>query len=212
MKNLNNKTLKLCSLKPLTGFLRDGYCKPVNSDYGNHLICAKMNKKFLNYSAKRGNNLYSVVKPGNNWCICQGRYLEALQANKAPEVIKNASYKYIDPKIKKMMLKKGILKDLNNFKGGNYLPKLRELTKKNKKHIYKLYDPQNKRILAIEEGINQSKTKKNKRRAAQMKKARFNVLRLYRKNKDKKGCNNLTRDMKYMDKKYNLGNTKNICI
>ena len=36
-----------------------------------------------------------------------------------------------------------------------YLPKLRELSKKNKKHIYKLYDPQYKRILAIEEGINQ---------------------------------------------------------
>ena len=205
MKNLNNKTLKLCSFKPLTGFLRDGYCKPVNGDYGNHIICAKMNKKFLNFTAKRGNNLYSVVKPGNNWCICQGRYLEALQANKAPKVIKNATYKYIDPKIKRMMLKK-------KFEGGNYLPKLRELTKKNKKHIYKLYDPRYKRILAIEEGINQYKTKKNKKHAAQMKKARFNVLRLYRKNKDKKGCNNLTRDMKYMDKKYNLGNTKNICI
>ena len=44
-----------------------------------------------------------------------------------------------------------------------------------------------------------------------MKKARFNVLRLYRKNNDKKGCNNFTKDMKYLDKKYNLGNTKNIC-
>jgi uncharacterized protein (DUF2237 family) len=184
--------------------MRDGYCKPVNGDYGNHLICAKMNKEFLDYSAKRGNNLYSVVKPRDNWCICQNRYLQALQVNKAPKVLKNATYKYINPKIKRMMLK-------NKFKGGNYLPKLRELTKKNKKHIYKLYDPQNKRILAIEEGINQYKTKKNKRHAAQMKKARFNVLRLYRKNKDKKGCNNLTKDMKYMDKKYNLGNTKNIC-
>ena len=211
MKNLNNKTLKICSLKPLTGFNRDGYCKPVLNDYGNHLICAKMNKKFLNFTAKRGNNLYSVVKPGDKWCICQGRYLEALQKGKAPKVIKNATYKYIDPKIKKEILRKNLLKDLNNYKGGNYLPKLRELTKKNKKHIYKLYDPQNKRILAIEEGINQYKTKKNKRHAAQMKKARFNVLRLYRKNKDKKGCNNLTKDMKYMDKKYNLGNTKNIC-
>lgn len=179
MKNLNNKTLKICSLKPLTGYMRDGYCKPNNNDYGNHLICAKMNKKFLNYSAKRGNNLYSVVKPGNNWCICQNRYLEALQANKAPKVIKKATYIYINPKIKRMMLKK-------KFKGGNYLPKLRELTKKNKKHIYKLYDPRYKRILAIEEGINESKTKKNKKHAAQMKKARFNVLRLYRKNKDKK--------------------------
>ena len=95
----------------------------------------------------------------------------------------------------------------------NYLPKLRLLTRKNKKHIYKLYDNKYKRILAIEEGINQekNKTKKNKRDAAKMKKARFNVLRMYRKNNDKKGCKNLTQDMIYMDKKYNLGKTKKIC-
>ena len=92
-----------------------------------------------------------------------------------------------------------------------YLPKLRELSKKNKKHIYKLYDLQYKRILAIEEGIKLSKTSKNKREAAKMKKARFNVLRMYRKNKDKKGCRNLTKDMKYIDKKYNLGTTKKMC-
>ena len=49
------------------------------------------------------------------------------------------------------------------FKGGKLLPKLRKLSKENKKHIYKLYDPQRKRILAIEEGINQKKKQKNKR-------------------------------------------------
>ena len=93
------------------------------------------------------------------------------------------------------------------------LPKLRILSKENKKHIYKLYDTQKKRILAIEEGINQKKNKttKNKRDAAKMKKARFNILRLYRKNNDKKGCKNLTKDMIYLDKKYNLGKTKKIC-
>ena len=29
----------------------------------------------------------------------------------------------------------------------NYIPKLRKLSKENKKHIYKLYDPQYKRVL-----------------------------------------------------------------
>ena len=53
--------------------------------------------------------------------------------------------------------------------------------------------------------------KKDKQKAAQMKKARFNILRLYRKNNDKKGCKNLTKDMIYISKKYNLGKTKNIC-
>ncbi len=88
------------------------------------------------------------------------------------------------------------------------LPNLRKITQKNKKHIYKLYDPQNKRILAIDEGINSNKDKKL---AATKKKARFNVLRQYRKYKDVKGCINLTRDMIYIDKKYNLGKTRKIC-
>lgn len=93
------------------------------------------------------------------------------------------------------------------------LPQLRKITKKNKRHIYKLSDPQSKRILAIEEGINneKNKTKKNKREAAIKKKARFNLLRIYRKNKDKNGCKKLTNDMRYMDKKYGLGRTKMIC-
>ena len=205
MKNIKNKTLKICSLKPVTGYNRDGYCHPTIGDYGSHLICAKMDKRFLDYSASRGNNLRSVVKEGENWCLCQNRYYEAYKAKKAPKVIKNATSNKLKSHIKNIFTKK--------FKGGKLLPKLRKLLKENKKHIYKLYDPQYKRILAMEEGIHQkkNKTKKDKINAAKMKKARFNVLRLYRKNKDKKGCNNFTKDMKYLDTKYNLGNTKNIC-
>ena len=93
------------------------------------------------------------------------------------------------------------------------LPKLRLLTYKNKRHKYKLNDPQKKRILAIEEGINKekNKTKKSKRQAAIAKKARFNVLRIYRKNRKPDECRKLTKDMRYIDKKYGLGETKDIC-
>ena len=31
-KNIFNKTLKKCSNFPLTGYTRDGYCKPNDSD------------------------------------------------------------------------------------------------------------------------------------------------------------------------------------
>ena len=62
MKNIYNKTLKICSKKPITGYSRDGYCKPVYGDIGNHLICAKTDKQFLDYTATKGNNLYSVIK------------------------------------------------------------------------------------------------------------------------------------------------------
>jgi hypothetical protein len=93
------------------------------------------------------------------------------------------------------------------------LPQLRKIDKSNKKHIYKLLDPQTKRILAINEGIrDEMKKGKSKYEAALSKKKRFNVLRMYRKNKDKKGCERLTQDMKYLDKTYKTGTTNNICI
>ena len=54
------------------------------------------------------------------------------------------------------MVRRTIKKKRTNRKK-NTLPKLRLLTYKNKKHKYKLSDPQKKRILAIEEGINREK-------------------------------------------------------
>ena len=93
------------------------------------------------------------------------------------------------------------------------LPKLRKISYKNKKHHYKLKDPFKKRKLAIHEGVNaeSKKTGKTKKKAAIAKKGRFNILRIYRKKKKIKECNIITHDMRYMDKKYGLGKTKNIC-
>ena len=93
------------------------------------------------------------------------------------------------------------------------LPKLRKISYKNKKHHYRLKDPFRKRKLAIHEGVNREakKTGKTKKKAAIAKKGRFNILRIYRKNKKIKECNTITHDMRYMDKKYGLGKTKNIC-
>lgn len=93
------------------------------------------------------------------------------------------------------------------------LPKLKKISYKNKKHHYKLKDPFKKRKLAIHEGVNaeSKKTGKTKKKAAIAKKGRFNILRIYRKNRKVKECNVITHDMKYMDRKYRLGKTKNIC-
>tara|TARA_X000000368_G_scaffold416596_1_gene410895 strand:+ start:1229 stop:1582 length:354 start_codon:yes stop_codon:yes gene_type:complete len=93
------------------------------------------------------------------------------------------------------------------------LPKLRKINYKNRKHRYKLKYSTKKRRLAIDEGVKmeRKKTGKNTRKAAIAKKGRFNILRIYRKYKKIKECEILTRDMKYMDKKYKLGKTKNIC-
>ena len=92
------------------------------------------------------------------------------------------------------------------------IPKLRILTYKNKKHIYKLKDNTKKRRLAIDEGIQEEyKKKKSIKKAAISKKKRFNVLRIYRKNKNYSQCKKITDDMKYIDKKYKTGKTNNIC-
>ena len=97
--------------------------------------------------------------------------------------------------------------------GRKILPKLRKISKKGKKYHYKLKDSQKKRILAINEGVkNEMKhKKKTKKQAAIAKKGRFNILRIYRRYNNKKDCEKITKDMRYMDKKYKLGKTKNIC-
>ena len=95
----------------------------------------------------------------------------------------------------------------------NLIPKLKQVTYKNKKHRYHIKDSTIKRRRAINEGVRKErkKTKKNMRSSAAAKKARFNVLRIYRRYKNPEECEILTRDMKYLDKKYGLGTTKNIC-
>ena len=90
------------------------------------------------------------------------------------------------------------------------LPKLRKISYKNKKHKYHINDSSKKRHLAIDEGINKG-TKKNKKLNAKAKKSRFNLLRIYRKYKDPKACKILTKDMIYIDKKYKVGKTNQIC-
>ena len=102
-KNIYNKPLKICSTKPMTGYNRDGYCRPDQTDYGSHLVCAKMDKQFLDFTESRNNPLRSVVKEGERWCLCQDRYYESKIAKKAPKVIKNASHKNIKPAIKKIL-------------------------------------------------------------------------------------------------------------
>ena len=98
---MNNKKLKICSLNPKTGYMRDGYCRPIYSDLGKHLVCAKMDKKFLDYTAVKGNNLRSVVKEGEMWCLCEDRYYQAYLDGKSPKVIKEATHKNIKNYVKK---------------------------------------------------------------------------------------------------------------
>jgi hypothetical protein len=98
------------------------------------------------------------------------------------------------------------------------LPQLRDLSSKgrkdrNKKYKYHIHESDFKRRRAINEGIKSKKTKSAQLKAAKDKKARFNVLRIYRRYKNPKECKIITKDMRYIDKKY-LGpdaKTSDIC-
>ena len=72
-KNILGTTLKPCSINPLTGFNRSGYCMTGEKDLGTHTVCAKMDQDFLDYTASKGNDLSSVVEEGDRWCLCQNR-------------------------------------------------------------------------------------------------------------------------------------------
>lgn len=97
--------LEPCSTDPLTGYLRDGCCKTDESDRGSHVVCAVMTSEFLEFSLNRGNDLitpraeyqFPGLKPGDRWCVCALRWLEALQAGVvAPVVLESTQEKILD--------------------------------------------------------------------------------------------------------------------
>ena len=93
--NVLETKLLPCSTNPLTGFYRDGHCKTFNNDIGQHIICSEMNETFLNFSKSKGNDLVTALPeynfkgliPGDRWCLCADRWLEAFNNNVAPTVI-----------------------------------------------------------------------------------------------------------------------------
>lgn len=94
------RKLKVCSLNPVTGYFRDGLCRTNSSDFGKHLVCATITSDFLEYSKSKGNDLTSVVLPGQNWCLCESRWEEAYDNGNAPPVVLDATSQSVSPKIK----------------------------------------------------------------------------------------------------------------
>lgn len=105
-RNLLNSELKVCSKNPMTGYFRDGYCRTNEMDSGKHTVCGKMTPKFLEFSKSKGNDLTSVVKENDNWCLCEDRWLEAHKNNVKVEVIKESSNSNMNSDVKNIILKK----------------------------------------------------------------------------------------------------------
>lgn len=98
--NVLGKPLESCCTSPPTGYFRDGFCRTREDDYGTHTVCAIVTKEFLEYSASKGNDLMTPIpywnfpglKPGDKWCLCISRWLQAEKVGKAPFVILEATH------------------------------------------------------------------------------------------------------------------------
>ena len=87
-RNVLGDPLEPCSTDPMTGFRRDGHCACHESDRGRHELCAVMTNEFLSFGKERGNDLttprpafdFPGLEPGDRWCVCVPRWVEALEA------------------------------------------------------------------------------------------------------------------------------------
>jgi len=99
--NILGEALEPCSADPVTGFFRDGACNSCAEDAGSHTVCAVMTAEFLAYSKYVGNDLstprpefmFSGLKPGDRWCLCASRFLQAADEGAAPLVRLEATHR-----------------------------------------------------------------------------------------------------------------------
>ena len=98
-ENVLGEPLAPCSEEPMTGFERDGFCRVLARDPGRHEVCAVMTEEFLSFTRAQGNDLttprprlnFPGLEPGDRWCLCVPRWVEAREASVAPPVVLEAT-------------------------------------------------------------------------------------------------------------------------
>lgn len=98
--NVLGGKLEQCSTAPMTGFYRNGCCDTGPADHGIHTVCAVMSAEFLALSKYLGNDLstprpefgFAGIKPGDRWCLCAARWLQAYHEGEAPQVVLAATH------------------------------------------------------------------------------------------------------------------------
>ena len=99
-RNVVGGDLLPCSNDPVTGFFRDGCCATGEEDVGSHTVCAEMTEEFLRFSKQAGNDLstprpewgFAGLGPGDRWCVCSSRWLEAYRAGSIAPVVLGATH------------------------------------------------------------------------------------------------------------------------
>ena len=87
--------LEPCGTEPMTGFFRDGCCRPDPDGVGTHLVCAVVTEEFLAHQQRIGNDLstprpeYGFVGlvPGDRWCVTVANWLRAYEDGAASFVV-----------------------------------------------------------------------------------------------------------------------------
>ena len=102
-KNVLGGELRACSYAPLTGYFRDGMCATQAHDGVAHLICVQVTQEFLDFSVRKGNDLvtprpdlrFRGLKHGDRWCLHVLRFVEALKADMAPQVVLSSTHERV---------------------------------------------------------------------------------------------------------------------
>ena len=98
--NVLGGALAPCSMDPVTGYFRDGHCNTCDTDFGSHTVCCLMTAEFLAYEKYVGNDLstprpeygFAGLKPGDQWCVCAARFLQAADEGCGPQVNLEATH------------------------------------------------------------------------------------------------------------------------
>jgi uncharacterized protein (DUF2237 family) len=98
-QNVLGEPLDVCSLEPLTGFYRDGYCNTGPDDHGSHTVCAVVTTEFLDHQKLVGNDLstpmpqygFPGLRAGDRWSVCASRWLQSYEAGVMAPVVLRAT-------------------------------------------------------------------------------------------------------------------------
>lgn len=94
-RNVLGEALEPCGTEPMTGFQRDGCCRPDPGGVSTHLICAVVTAEFLEHQRGIGNDLstpmpiygFPGLEPGDRWCVTAPNWLRAYEDGCAALVV-----------------------------------------------------------------------------------------------------------------------------
>jgi uncharacterized protein len=94
-RNVLGTPLESCGMDPVTGFHRDGCCRPDEHCVSTHLICAVVTAEFLEHQESIGNDLmtpmphygFPGLEPGDRWCVTAPNWLRAYEDGCAAFVV-----------------------------------------------------------------------------------------------------------------------------